>query len=230
MTEANDKLDAAKALIDRYMSKWVQRLGLNWWKIVVRTYDDPGEIIQRFRHSDDGIVAAICTADWRYAEATIDINLPAWVDMTEDEVERAVVHELVHILVNEMREGELHHEERVVTGITKAMFWVEEAAREDTEAEGEKRVRELESQLADTARCLGEEVGEHILKAQDNVELRRRVEKSEALAKKYHDMLESAALDLALRVDYGDYKDDPGLRTLLRRIRESMGVDGEIKA
>jgi len=44
--------------------------------------------------------------------------------MDGDEIERAVVHELCHILVNEMREDEIHHEERVVTGLQKAFMWV----------------------------------------------------------------------------------------------------------
>ncbi len=34
---------------------------------------------------------------WRYAEANIHINLPAWKGMSNEDVERAIVHELMHI-------------------------------------------------------------------------------------------------------------------------------------
>lgn len=81
-----------------------------------------------FRQFDNGdVVPAYVDANWMYASAKISVNLPAFDDMKPDEIERHVVHELCHILVNEMREGELHHEERVVTGLTKAFFWVENA-------------------------------------------------------------------------------------------------------
>ena len=50
--------------------------------------------------------------------------------MTPQQIERIAVHELCHILVNEMRESEMCHEERVVTMLTKAFLWVEAAAKE----------------------------------------------------------------------------------------------------
>lgn len=115
------------------LSKWVVRLGLGWWHVEARYYDDAKEIKRRFGGGKDSTVAARCYADWRYMEATIDVNLPAWKGRTDDEMERMAVHELMHILVNEMREGAIEHEERVVTTLTKAVFWVDAAAREDEE-------------------------------------------------------------------------------------------------
>jgi hypothetical protein len=129
-----DALTPTQDLIRAAFEKWVTRLGLGWWRVDVVYYDDPTEIVSRFREDGGGqrIIAAHVTADWRYAEACISVNLPAWVEMSEDQIERAVVHELMHVLVNEMREGEMHHEERVVTQLTKAVFWV--AAAESGEA------------------------------------------------------------------------------------------------
>jgi hypothetical protein len=129
-----DALTPTQDLIRAAFEKWVKCLGLAWWKVVVRYYDDPSEILTRFDQQAAGrLTAATVSADWRYSEATIDVNLPAWVEMSADEIERAVVHELVHILVNEMREGEMHHEERVVTQITKAVFWIADAAEREAE-------------------------------------------------------------------------------------------------
>ena len=107
----------------RAFKKWIYRLGLCWWEVTVRFYDDPSEIVKRFRQDDDFIVLASSWVDWRYSKAAIDVNLPELMKQTKDEIERAIVHELMHVLVNEMHEGEMHHEERVVTQLTKAIFW-----------------------------------------------------------------------------------------------------------
>lgn len=113
-----------KDILKECFATWITRLGLAWWSIEVHYYDDPGEIVRLFRQIDSGgVVPAFVDANWMYAEAKISINLPAFDDMTPEKIERIVVHELMHILVNEMREGELHHEERVVTQLTKAIFW-----------------------------------------------------------------------------------------------------------
>lgn len=124
-------LEDTKDTISNAFEKWVKYLGLGWWEVTARYYDDPGEIVSRFRQDDDLLVLAKTYADWKYAKATIDVNLPAWSGLSEEEIGFAVVHELIHILVNEMREGELHHEERVVTQLTKAVFWAIELSASD---------------------------------------------------------------------------------------------------
>lgn len=106
-----------------YIDKWLKPLGLLWWKVDIAFIDDPKELNQKEFYRDDDIVLARTFADWRYGTATIYFNVPAFEELSQTDIEMAVVHELVHILVNEMREGELHHEERVVTGLTKAFLW-----------------------------------------------------------------------------------------------------------
>lgn len=119
-------------LIKAAFAKWIPRLGLAWHDIEIVYYDDPQEIINHFRIIETGeMVPATVTAQWMYADAKININLPVFEHIETDNIERVIVHELCHILVNEMREGELHHEERVVTGLTKAFFWVEKFTQED---------------------------------------------------------------------------------------------------
>ncbi len=124
--DSNEKQDKYTTQIDLVRSlfdKWVAPLGLRWWNIETVYYDDPGEIIQRFRVDGENIVAARTFADWRYGTAKIIINVPALDGLIPADLEALVVHELCHILVNEMRENELHHEERVVTGLQKAFVW-----------------------------------------------------------------------------------------------------------
>lgn len=107
--------------------KWLKPLGLLWWEIKIVYYENPSDIIEVFRAIDeDRVLVAKTYADWKYASAKICINVPEFRGRTDNEIERIVVHELMHVLVNEMREGELHHEERVVTTLTKAAFWIED--------------------------------------------------------------------------------------------------------
>lgn len=101
-------------------------LGLLWWHIDISYIDDAKELARLEYLVGDKIVLGRTYVDWRYGTATIYFNLPGFVGLDDEEVELAVLHELVHILVNEMREGERHHEERVVTGLTKAFLWVRE--------------------------------------------------------------------------------------------------------
>lgn len=115
--------------IKRYLKKWVQPLGLLWWKIDAYYYDDPMEMVRQFTVTDDNITYASVDTDWRYLRATIKFNLPAIAGRTDEEIESTVVHELCHILVCEMRENGVDHEERVVTGLQRAFFWTREAAR-----------------------------------------------------------------------------------------------------
>lgn len=109
--------------IRKYIDAWMRPLGLLWWEVKVNYYDDPETVLDKFGN-DDAVVLARTTTYWEYGTATIDFNLIGIQQLdNEGEVEMMVVHELCHILVSEMREGEIHHEERVVTGLTKAFMW-----------------------------------------------------------------------------------------------------------
>ena len=115
-----------KKIINKHFAKWIKSLGLRWWHIDVIYYHDPKDIVREFKTDEGTVVLANTWSDWRYGKANIHINLPAFSDLPEDEIETIVVHELVHVLVNEMREEDIDHEERVVTGLTKAFLWVRE--------------------------------------------------------------------------------------------------------
>jgi hypothetical protein len=113
--------------VRRYLRAWMTQLGLNWWHIEMHWYDRE----KQFRKADKGLAVMRIWARWQYLDATIAVNLPAVARMTDDELERAVLHELCHALVNEMRTEslDLAHEERVVTTLTAAFMWTREFAR-----------------------------------------------------------------------------------------------------
>lgn len=120
------KIKRTKRLIRAALDKWLKPLGLLWWDVRIIFIVAPEEILDIFQVTDDEVTAAKCYADWRYGTAKIYVNVPGCVHMSQEEIERMLVHEMCHVLVNEMREGELHHEERVVSALTKVMFWVRE--------------------------------------------------------------------------------------------------------
>lgn len=121
-------MDEAKERIRKAIDKWLKPLGLLWWEVTVTYYDNPGEIAQRFYQGDDSWVVARVYADWRYGTIRLEINLSMFTDYDQEETERKIVHELVHAMVNEMQWDGIDHEERVVSTLTKAFFWVWEEA------------------------------------------------------------------------------------------------------
>lgn len=109
----------------RHFEQWVYLLGLRWWDIEVRWYDNRRDFRTASRAPSRN--AAMCVyADWRYATATIYVNVEALARVDDRELEQSIVHELCHALVNEMRKKGIDHEERVVTMLSKAFMWVRE--------------------------------------------------------------------------------------------------------
>lgn len=101
--------------------KWTYLLGLKWWHVtVLYTIDkEPKNEVENTYLFGRAIVR------WQYAWASIEINLYIASLKTDKELELAIVHELTHVLVNEMRESDPDgkHEERVCTGLAKAFLW-----------------------------------------------------------------------------------------------------------
>lgn len=106
----------------RHFERWIFLLGLRWWDVEVHWYDS-GKAFRQASGATGHNVAMRIEADWRYMRATVYVNVPALARMSDDELERSVVHELCHALVNEMREQGIDHEERVVTMLSKAFMW-----------------------------------------------------------------------------------------------------------
>lgn len=110
--------------IKKICNKWIYRLGLRWWEVEVHYVEDPQDVIDIFKTNDNEIVIGRTYVDWKYMSANVYLNIPSMLNMTHNQIERIIVHELLHVLVNEMREDGIDHEERVVTLLTKAVFWI----------------------------------------------------------------------------------------------------------
>jgi len=102
---------------------WTTWLGLRWWHVDAVYCADWKSVSSEF--GDENVVGR-CYADWKYLKATIYINVLLMVEQgyNREEIDQVVLHELTHVLVNEMREEGIEHEERVATTLTKAFLWV----------------------------------------------------------------------------------------------------------
>jgi len=115
-----------RARVRRYFTWWIPRLALGAWSIDV--------LYQRrrdYRQEHDASANSAMTTyvDWRYLDAAIYVNVSRVHGMSDTELERAVVHELCHLMVNELRQAcgrddANDHEERVVSHLAKAFQWV----------------------------------------------------------------------------------------------------------
>lgn len=107
-----------KKLIRKYFTYWVHWTGLGYWSIKAVMSSEINE------RPNDSYLAGYCDVEWKYLTACITFYPKAMRHLTEEEIEVAVIHELMHVMVNETREGGMEHEERVCTQLQKAFSWV----------------------------------------------------------------------------------------------------------
>lgn len=140
--------------IRKIAEDWMQVLGLMWWNVTLEYVRDPRGMPSR--QGNDNYCLGEAHAYWQYLEATVKFNMPDLMDKPDEELEKIVLHELVHILVWETREWApetvtaernemgMKAEDRVVSTLTNAFLWTRAYARKEgargsqTEAKGKK--------------------------------------------------------------------------------------------
>lgn len=119
MNQFFDDMNSTKEQMSPLVTEWAQRLTSNW------------EISSEWhfnREEDTFKCAAWVDCDWRYLHATIHFSLPVLCIATEDVREGVIVHELTHLLVNQMRgtmnwdKNDMANEERVVTILDRLLI------------------------------------------------------------------------------------------------------------
>jgi hypothetical protein len=106
----------SRNMLQGRLDYWVYWLGLEPWKI---------DLIFFYRDIPDHPDALMTTvSDWRYMTATIRVSMDWLQHAPEKEIDRNILHELLHAVVCEMRNGEVDHEERVVTMLTNSFLWL----------------------------------------------------------------------------------------------------------
>lgn len=77
--------------LKKYIDKWQTPCGFDWWGI---THAFTRERDEQYRDA-----AATTTTQWQYRNAYITWVMPEVADLTDDELDECVLHELCHILV-----------------------------------------------------------------------------------------------------------------------------------
>lgn len=113
--------DAArqKSRIERFWIHWRPILGLDEWKTRLDYYE--GEFIDQVGEAS-GMALASTHVRWEYRDANIAWNLELVAKQSDESLEEAVIHEGAHILLNEMRERSVKHEEHAATSIALAFM------------------------------------------------------------------------------------------------------------
>lgn len=127
MTDA--EYEEQKQRIRAIADRWIEPLGLNWWKIELEYSREPLQGAEEDA-KQGWCLQATCRAKWQYLDATITFGLPSIAHLSDEALEDVIVHELMHVFVNEMREKGINHEERVVTQLTKAVIGLRAHLRE----------------------------------------------------------------------------------------------------
>lgn len=115
-----------------YIDKWFKQIGLGWFKVNF-VWD---------RSISDGR-AGSTVSSWQYKEATITWFLLVTNDMSDDDIERLVVHEFSHVLLSGLAQtqecdaglcaGTLSSQvnEYTTTLVTDALIWAREADKDN---------------------------------------------------------------------------------------------------
>ena len=130
MTDA--EFEAQKARLIKLIDYWPERLGLRWWHLTYEYVRDSGDFKKKADNDAESEAIATCDADWKYLHAMIHFNMAGLPERTDEELERIFVHELTHVLLQELQERQNHiaHEERVASMLTNAFIWTRDMARD----------------------------------------------------------------------------------------------------
>lgn len=122
-----------RKLVRKYVKYWVHFMGLGYWDIaaVMKT--------EKLKKKGGGIICGRTWVEWKYCTAYIEFYINNMAGFSEQKVEEVVVHELTHVLLNEMQKKGIDHEERVATMMRKAMIWTKYAYLHGGKSEHHKR-------------------------------------------------------------------------------------------
>lgn len=116
-----------KRRIMKIFDSWRLNMGLRHWEVTTEFVREPQE----------DRVAGRAHVRWEYQLATLEFFCAELLPLSDRNLEEIIVHEMVHILVNEMREfakdtesaAQMKHEERVTTILTNALIWTRNSER-----------------------------------------------------------------------------------------------------
>ncbi len=113
--------------VKRQVDGWVKVFPLTAWDIQVRYHRTTAAFVDDTPDEVTAVAAGCAIVRWEYAMATLHFNLERMESCgyTGDDIERSVVHEYMHLLLNEVRPQEptgdwLDHEEHAASMLAYA--------------------------------------------------------------------------------------------------------------
>lgn len=103
--------------VNALIALWKPRLGLDNWKVVV-------EITPVITRGDGKYMgsAGLCTPQWQYMLAELNFAGDRLAELSANDLEEVVVHELMHVVLSELETTGEKKEERVATMLTAALL------------------------------------------------------------------------------------------------------------
>lgn len=109
------------ARVENLVARWKPRLKLDHWKIAIHPAKEPPI------NTKKGFAEVLAiSGDWRYMKAMIFVRTANTPKFEEAQLEQSVVHELAHLLLNELADSTRadyeDHEERVCSLLTSVFL------------------------------------------------------------------------------------------------------------
>lgn len=118
------------ARVEKIHQHWAYTLGLRNWSIQRAYHRGPFSDKDNEEHHS----IAECKSDWRYLHAIISWDLTEIEDLDDEALEGHVVHELMHVFLEELRhpcDDFMAHEERIASSLAQAFIWVRNVERKE---------------------------------------------------------------------------------------------------
>lgn len=103
--------------VRRALKHYKQLLNLQHWVVYFGFSDEP---------EGDFVRARTLQRPWQYRQASIEFYPQNMRNDSKEEIWGHVLHELLHVVVGEMKEKDVKHEERVVCTLTDIIMDLEE--------------------------------------------------------------------------------------------------------
>ena len=122
--------EATKARIEALAAYWLPALGLDRWDIQIVYLRDGLPAAEDACNTGAWAQLATVHSKWEHEDARIEFNMPEVARLDDANLERTVVHECMHIMLNEVRSDEaakpdwLEHEERTCRELERAFMRV----------------------------------------------------------------------------------------------------------
>lgn len=116
---------AERKRIRAIAKRWYRPLGLDEWRLTTKY--TVGPLIVDGRVSPE--VVGCATVRWEYRDAVLEFNLEKTAGLSDEDLEEVYLHEAMHILVNELREEGIAHEERVCSGLAFVLMRLRKAVK-----------------------------------------------------------------------------------------------------